>query len=55
MLSQGDECATKLDLAEAFLEMGDQDGAREILDEVLAEGNDDQQEKARSLMESIQV
>jgi FimV-like protein len=37
-----DEVGTKLDLARAYLEMGDKEGAREILNEVLAEGNDSQ-------------
>lgn len=53
MLSEADECSTKLDLATAFLEMGDQDGAREILEEVVSEGSVEQQEKARSLLDSI--
>jgi pilus assembly protein FimV len=48
-----DEVATKLDLARAYLEMGDKEGAREILQEVLNEGNDKQQGDARSLMASI--
>ncbi|MCK7494742.1 MAG: hypothetical protein MZW92_29140 [Comamonadaceae bacterium] len=33
-----DETATKLDLAKAYIDMGDSEGARSILDEVLAEG-----------------
>jgi pilus assembly protein FimV len=41
------EVATKLDLAKAYEEMGDQEGARELLEEVLAEGNAEQQEMAR--------
>jgi pilus assembly protein FimV len=45
-----DEVATKLDLARAYLEMGDKEGAREILQEVLKEGNDRQQDDARSMM-----
>jgi pilus assembly protein FimV len=35
-----DEVGTKLDLARAFIDMGDTEGARSSLDEVLAEGND---------------
>ncbi|MDE2586382.1 MAG: pilus assembly protein, partial [Betaproteobacteria bacterium] len=47
------EVATKLDLAKAYEEMGDMEGARELLQEVLTEGNPEQQEKARSLMEKV--
>jgi len=48
-----DEVATKLDLARAYLEMGDKEGAREILQEVLNEGNDKQQGDARSMMAGL--
>ncbi len=41
------EVATKLELAQAYEEMGDKEGARELLQEVLAEGTADQQETAR--------
>ncbi|QIB67770.1 hypothetical protein G3T16_19600 [Kineobactrum salinum] len=33
--------------------MGDQDGAREILEEVAAEGSDEQQTEARTLMDRL--
>jgi pilus assembly protein FimV len=46
-----DECATKLDLAEAYIDMGEISGARDILDEVIAEGSEAQQERARELLE----
>lgn len=49
-LSGTDEAATKLDLAQAFLDMGDADGARDILDEVLKEGNPDQQKEAQDML-----
>ena len=42
------EVATKLELAQAYEEMGDHEGARELLQEVLAEGNAEQQEAARN-------
>ncbi|MBS3934533.1 MAG: LysM peptidoglycan-binding domain-containing protein [Sulfuritalea sp.] len=42
------EAATKLELAQAYEEMGDLDGARELLNEVLSEGNSTQQELART-------
>ena len=35
-----DAIGTKLDLAKAYLDMGDPEGAKSMLDEVLAEGND---------------
>ncbi|MFU6988275.1 motility hub landmark protein FimV [Pseudomonas paraeruginosa] len=52
-LSGADEAATKLDLARAYIDMGDSEGARDILDEVLAEGNDSQQAEARELLERL--
>ena len=45
--------ATKLDLAKAYIDMGDPDGARSILDEVLAEGNDDQKTEAQDLIQQL--
>jgi pilus assembly protein FimV len=45
-----EEVNTKLDLARAYLEMGDREGAREILQEVLGEGADDQKAEASKLM-----
>jgi pilus assembly protein FimV len=50
LLSNLDEVATKLDLARAYIDMGDPDGARSILEEVLEEGNEPQQEEARDLL-----
>lgn len=49
-LSGTDETATKLDLARAYIDMGDAEGARDILDEVVAEGNEAQQQEARDLI-----
>ncbi|MDO8696683.1 MAG: FimV/HubP family polar landmark protein, partial [Pseudomonas sp.] len=49
-LSGTDESATKLDLARAYIDMGDTEGARDILDEVVAEGSDVQQQEARDLI-----
>lgn len=48
-----DEVGTKLDLARAYVEMGDKEGAREILNEVLAEGNDKQIADAKGMMSSL--
>jgi len=44
---------TKFDLAKAYQEMGDKDGAREILQEVIKEGDVDQKAQARTLMDSL--
>tara|TARA_R110001583_G_scaffold41891_1_gene133164 strand:- start:62783 stop:65332 length:2550 start_codon:yes stop_codon:yes gene_type:complete len=48
-----DEAETKLDLASAYADMGDPDGARNILEEVLKEGNDEQKSKAQALLKSL--
>jgi pilus assembly protein FimV len=47
------EAATKLDLAKAYQEMGDGVGAREILEEVLREGDAEQREIAQTLIDQI--
>ena len=44
---------TKLELAQAYEEMGDKEGARELLQEVLNEGNAAQRETARSKLERL--
>lgn len=48
-----DEVATKLDLARAYVEMGDEDGARAILEEVAAEGSQAQRGDAESLLSQL--
>jgi len=48
-----DEAATKLDLAKAYIDMGDADGAKSILDEVMAEGNAEQKAQATELAAQI--
>lgn len=52
-LSGTDEAATKLDLARAYIEMGDADGARDILDEVVTEGDDGQISEAREMLSRL--
>ena len=47
------EIATKLDLARAYVDMGEPDGAYEILDEVISKGNKSQQLLAKKLLKSI--
>jgi pilus assembly protein FimV len=49
----GDSANTKLDLARAYIDMGDEDGARDILKEVLDEGSAEQQQQAQSLLENL--
>jgi len=46
-----DEVSTKLDLAKAYIDMGDHEGARSILEEVKVEGNEEQQKEAESLLQ----
>jgi pilus assembly protein FimV len=47
------EVGTKLDLARAYMDMGDPEGARSILDEVLQEGNAVQRQEAERLIASL--
>ena len=47
------EMATKLDLAAAYEEIGDKEGARELLQEVVKGGDSDQQQKARTMLSKI--
>jgi len=47
------EVGTKLDLARAYVDMGDPDGARNILTEVLTEGSASQKQEAQRLLESL--
>ncbi|MBX3589900.1 MAG: pilus assembly protein FimV [Burkholderiaceae bacterium] len=51
--SRWQEMATKLDLASAYEEIGDKEGARELLEEVLKGGDTAQQQKARSMLAKI--
>ncbi len=50
---QWHDAATKLDLAKAYQEMGDVEGAREILQEVLHEGDDQQKSEAQGLLSKL--
>ena len=47
------EVGTKLDLARAYMDMGDPEGARSILDEVLQEGSSTQRQEAERLIASL--
>ena len=52
-LGNEDAAATKLELARAYLDMGDVEGARGMLEEVTGEGTPAQRAEARSLLDSI--
>jgi pilus assembly protein FimV len=47
------EVGTKLDLARAYVDMGDPAGARSILEEVLDEGDSGQKQQAQRLLDSL--
>jgi FimV-like protein len=47
-----DPVDTKLDLARAYLDMGDPEGARAMLEEVISEGSQMQKDEAKRLLES---
>lgn len=53
MSGDADAIQTKLDLALAYIDMGDADGARSILDEVMVEGNDAQKKSAEELLTKL--
>ncbi|MEW8252042.1 MAG: FimV/HubP family polar landmark protein [Candidatus Thiodiazotropha sp.] len=52
-LDSTDEITTKLDLARAYIDMGDIEGAKSILEEVSSEGSDTQQKEAQELLNSL--
>lgn len=54
LLNDVDEVGTKLDLARAYIDMGDPEGARAILEEVLNEGSPQQVQEATGLLEQTQ-
>jgi pilus assembly protein FimV len=51
--ASGDEAATKLDLARAYMDMGDEEGAKVILDDVIESGNEKQIAEAQNMMERM--
>jgi len=52
-ISAGDEAGTKLDLARAYVDMGDNDMARSLLNEVLTQGSDEQKVEAQTLIQRL--
>jgi pilus assembly protein FimV len=53
LLDNADEVTTKLDLARAYMDMGDPEGARSILDEVMHEGNEEQKREAEDISSEL--
>jgi len=52
-LGDDDESDTKLVLAEAYVDMGDPDNARDLLEEVLQNGTEEQRKKANDILETL--
>lgn len=50
---QWHEVETKIDLAKAYLDMEDKEGAREMLEEAIQEGDSRQQETAKALLKDL--
>ena len=53
LLEGSDEVGTKLELAQAYLDMGDKDGAKDILTEVVEEGTGDHKSRAQEMLERL--
>lgn len=53
LLDSSDEVTTKLDLARAYIDMGDPEGARSILNEVMEEGSDAQKREADTIISQL--
>jgi len=53
LLDSADEVTTKLDLARAYIDMGDPEGARSILTEVMEEGSDEQKREADTIISQL--
>ncbi|WP_237065807.1 FimV/HubP family polar landmark protein [Microbulbifer guangxiensis] len=53
LLDGSDEVGTKLELAQAYMDMGDRDGARDILNEVVEEGQGEHRDRAREMLERM--
>jgi len=54
LFEPGQEIATQLELANAYMDMGDTEGAREILDHVIEVGDAAQRDSARQLLERLE-
>jgi pilus assembly protein FimV len=51
--SEDEEMASQLDLAKAYIELGDNENAKTILDEIISQGSDTYRKQAEELMEQI--
>jgi pilus assembly protein FimV len=54
-LTDMDEMETKLDLAKAYIDMGDADSAKEIIEQVLEKGSADQKKTAQMLLDDLSL
>lgn len=52
-IAEGDESSTKLDLARAYIDMGDADMAKNLLNEVLRQGDAEQKKEAQELLKRV--
>ncbi|WP_444905930.1 FimV/HubP family polar landmark protein [Microbulbifer sp. SSSA008] len=53
LLEGGDEMATKLELAQAYMDMGDEEGAKDILKEVAQDGGGEHKDRAEEMLERM--
>jgi pilus assembly protein FimV len=51
--AEDDDIGTRIELAKAYAELGDEEGAKEILSEVVAQGTDEQKAEAQALLEGL--
>jgi pilus assembly protein FimV len=52
--TEEDEIASQLDLAKAYVELGDSDNAKTLLNEIIAAGNDEQRQQAQEILQELQ-
>ena len=52
--TEEDEIASQLDLAKAYVELGDSDNAKTLLNEIIAAGNDEQRQQAEEILQELQ-
>lgn len=48
-----DDNETRLNLAQAYADMGDQEGAQDLIDEIMASGSDEEKERARAIQDQL--
>ena len=52
-LTDMDEYETKIDLAKAYIDMGDAEAAKVIAEEVVEKGNEDQKKEAQAVLDKL--